>query len=226
MKTVIILQARLDSTRLPRKALLKLEGEPLIVRAMRALSLVEADERVLATDEASAAELHTLARREGFKAFSGPKEDVLERYRMAASEFGAELVIRATGDNPLVSYELANLLLESRLSAGDPDYAAFMGMPVGMGVEIIRSDALSRAAASATDPFEREHVAPHLYRNPASFRIHRVEAPPEWRAPSARVTVDTAEDFAQVSRVFAFFGGAAPVAGLELMAWLRAEGLA
>jgi hypothetical protein len=40
------------------------------------------------------------------------------------------------------------------------------------------------------------------------------------------VTVDTAEDFAQVSRVFAFFGGAAPVAGLELMAWLRAEGLA
>jgi len=222
--TAIVLQARVGSTRLPGKALLPLGGSTLLGQAMRRLALVPADLRVLATDEASAAPLGAEAAREGFELLVGPAEDVLARYCLAIRRFGIDRVLRATGDNPLVSYELATRLLD--LSEGESvrvkaDYTAYVGLPLGMGVELVSAEALLRAEAETSASRDREHVCPYLYEHPELFSIHRPEAPPDFLLPDARVTVDTASDYELALEAYADLYRGAPIPSLAVMAWLR-----
>lgn len=218
--TAVVLQARMGSTRLPGKALLPLGGSTLVEQAMARLALVPAEARVLATDEASAAALAPAAERRGFALLVGPADDVLARYCLAIRRFGIDLVIRATGDNPLVSHELASLLLERVLRVAS-DYAGFVGMPVGMGVEVIRSDALLRAEAEAREAPEREHVCPYLYGHPELFLIDQPDAPPAYVLEGARVTVDTEADYDDVLRIFGALYDGLPIPSAALMDHLR-----
>jgi spore coat polysaccharide biosynthesis protein SpsF len=192
--TSIFLQVRLDSSRLPRKALMKLADLTVVEHAMRALNSVEASNRMLLTTEESESELRPLAEKTGWGVFVGPKEDVLARYILAAREHGAQRLIRATGDNPLVSALMANAALKLSAETG-AHYAGFSELPVGSGVEVIEVDALEQAYAEAVDPYEREHVAPFLYRRPERFCIMIPPAPDGFRAPGTRITLDTSDDY-------------------------------
>jgi len=216
----IILQARLGSTRLPGKVLMPLGGSTLIEQAMMRLSLVRSDARVLATDEKSADALAPLAERRGFELIVGPEDDVLARYCLAVRRFKPDLVIRATGDNPLVSYELASLLLDRR-AALPSDYAGFLGMPTGMGVEIVAAEALLRAEAEAREAREREHVCPYLYDHPDLFRIDRPEAPLEYNLPGASLTVDPAADYDAVLRLYGALYEGKPLPDASILRYLR-----
>ena len=215
-----ILQARLGSTRLPAKILMPLGGTTLLEQAMIRLSLVETDTRVLATDAKSAAALAPAAERRGFELLVGPEDDVLARYCMAVRLFKPDLVIRATGDNPLVSFELASLLVE-RSGATRPDYAGFVGMPSGLGVELVAAEALLRAEAEAREAPEREHVCPYLYSHPELFRIDRPPAPADYDIPGARVTVDTPADYEAMLRLYGALYDGSPIADAAILDYLR-----
>lgn len=224
----IVVQVRLGSSRLARKALLPLGGATMTDQVLRRLSRVEAPVRVLATDAASAAELGPVAARNGFELLVGPAEDVLARYCQAIRAYELGLVLRATGDNPLVSAELALLLLERRAAlerrGGAPDYAAFTGMPLGMGVELVRAAALLEAEAEARDPAEREHVCPFLYARPERYAIDRSPAPAAWLLPAARVTVDDGEDYSRMVALYAALYRGEPIPDAALLAALRKGG--
>jgi spore coat polysaccharide biosynthesis protein SpsF len=220
----IVLQARLGSTRLPGKALLPLGGSTLVEQAMSRLALVSADLRVLATDEASARALSPAAERRGFQLLVGPAEDVLARYCLAIRRFKPDLVLRATGDNPLVSFDLAKLLIERRAEVY-ADYAGYLGMPSGMGVELVASEALLRAEVEAREAAEREHVCPYLYNHPELFRIDRPDAPREYLAPEARVTVDTAADYEAMLRLFGALYDGRPTPDAAVLAYLRGRAM-
>ena len=196
--TGIFLQARLDSTRLPGKALLPLGDRTVTEQALRALSEVTAEVRALLTDRNSALALAPLARRAGWRVYIGPKEDVLARFAGAVRHFSVDTVIRATGDNPLVCPDLAEEALE-RFRREGADYCGLTDIPVGAGVEILEGSSLLLADREARDPYDREHVAPFLYRNPDRFRICRVPASRPW---SGRITLDTREDYEYLSRLF------------------------
>jgi len=198
----VMLQVRLDSSRLPGKALLKLGDLTVIEHAMRALLLVSCDHHLLVTDQESARLLEPIADKWGFSLFAGPKDDVLKRYALAVDHLGADRVIRATGDNPLVSPFMANRLLELQID-GRWDYSGFIGPPLGTGVELLRASALLEADREATEPYEREHVSPFLYKRPDRFLIARIEAPEELSAPDMRVTLDTQEDYHLLRQLYA-----------------------
>jgi len=202
--TAIILQARLDSSRLPGKAMLKLDGKPLIFRVMEALNHIPADLRILACPEDSVSTFTPIADEASFKIAAGSKEDVLGRYCKAIKifeEFSIKRVIRATGDNPFVFADAATAL-NNEAAAVSADYAGFLELPYGAGVESICADALLRAAEEAKLPFEREHVCPYLYNNPQTFKLHRPVAPERWRYPDIRLTVDTQEDFDNAVKLY------------------------
>jgi spore coat polysaccharide biosynthesis protein SpsF len=228
----VVVQARLGSTRLPGKALLPLGDATLTDQVLRRLALVPADVRVLATDEASAAAFAGLAGRNGFELLVGPAEDVLARYCLALRRFGLDMVVRATGDNPLVAHELATLLLKEAAEAagghsgkrGRADYSAQLGMPLGMGVELVSAEALYRAEAEATSPYEREHVCPYLYGHPELFTLVRSQAPEDYQMEAARVTVDTPEDYERMKEIYAGLYDGRPIPSLAVLAWLRAQG--
>ncbi|MDA8424889.1 MAG: NTP transferase domain-containing protein [Treponema sp.] len=224
--TAVVVQSRLGSTRLPGKALLPLGGATLTDQVLRRLGQVSVDGLVLATDEESAPELGPIAARNGFELLVGPAEDVLGRYCLAIRRYGIDLVLRATGDNPLVSAELAALLLERRAGAAArgraPDYAAFVGMPLGMGVELVSARALLKAEAEASLKPEREHVCPYLYDHPEIFAIDRSEAPPAYLISGARITVDTRSDYEAMLRVYGSLYDGKPVRDEALLDYLRA----
>jgi spore coat polysaccharide biosynthesis protein SpsF len=197
----VVLQARMDSSRLPGKSLLPLGGKPLIFRVMEALNRVPAELRVLACPEDSAADFAPLANEAGFTLFTGPKDDVLARYCLALRQFGIQRLIRATGDNPFVFADAATAINDSAVALS-ADYAGYGGLPPGAGVESVSADALFHAEAQAASPFEKEHVCPYLYTHPELFLLHRPLAPPQWQG-DFRLTVDTAEDYERAQVLYA-----------------------
>lgn len=225
--TSVILQARLDSTRLPRKALLDLSGKPVIVRAMESLARVGADSYILACDEASGPELAPLAESCGFRCITGPKEDVLARFCMAVAETGTTTVIRATGDNPFVFADAAaeslKRFIELQSGPEPADYFTFTGMPHGSGVEIFSGKRLLEAAALTDSPYDREHVGPALYNHADRFTCVREPAPQQWSRQEARVTIDTAEDYERaqcMARYLAAKGKPLPAESADVLsAW-------
>jgi spore coat polysaccharide biosynthesis protein SpsF len=208
VKTALVLQVRLDSSRLPGKALLPLGGKPLIARVMERLTACRAGVNILACpdDDASRAAFEPLARAAGFEVFCGSKLDVLGRFCAAIKFFALDGgIIRATGDNPFVFADAARALVREA-AALDADYAAFAGLPYGAGVEVVSARALLRAGEAAATEAEREHVCPYLYGHPELFTLHRPLCPRKWRAPNVRLTVDTPEDYRHASELAAILG--------------------
>ena len=199
--TALILQARLDSSRLAGKALLPLGGRPLIFRVMEALAFLPCEAKILACPEDSVSSFAPLAEEAGFTLVSGPKDDVLARYCIAIRRSGADRIIRATGDNPFVFVDAAEAIHKEALALG-ADYAGYSGLPYGAGVEAAASGALLRAEKEAVRPPEREHVCPYLYGHPEFFRLHRPLARRAWQGPDLRITVDTREDYERAAVLY------------------------
>ncbi|MDR2731012.1 MAG: spore coat protein [Treponema sp.] len=197
----VVLQARLDSSRLPEKSMMLLDGKPLLYRVMRALKNINAGLHILACSEDSFSSFEPLAREAGFEIFSGPKEDVLARYCLAIKHFGIDRVIRATGDNPFVFTDAATAINAEALAL-DADYAAYSGLPYGAGIESVSAAALLRASGETASSFDREHVCPYLYNHGDIFKLHRPLAPLRLQGSDIRITVDTREDFEKASELY------------------------
>jgi spore coat polysaccharide biosynthesis protein SpsF len=216
MKTVIIVQARMGSTRLPGKVLKRVLGKPLLeylVERLRRVSL--ADLFVVATtcrpeDDAIVAECARL----GVPHTRGPEHDVLGRYHEAAIAHQAELVVRVTSDCPLIDPAVVDAAI-SLYRSGAYDYvsnALRPGYPLGMAVEVFPFALLEQAAREAVAPAEREHVTPFFYLRPQRYRIghllNRIDLGEE------RWTVDTEQDFELVSRMISAIADSNPAAGM------------
>ena len=199
--TAVILQARIDSSRLPGKALLLLDGEPVVFRVMEALNRVSADLRVLACTEDSYSSFEPFAKKAGFDIFAGSKEDVLNRFCMVIRNYSIDRLIRATGDNPFVFADAACSINNEALSH-NADYAGYAGLPYGAGVESVSAIALLRAEIETVLPYDHEHVCPYLYNHPDIFNIHRPGAPAKWNHPDIRLTIDTQEDFDRAAELY------------------------
>ena len=219
--TGVFLQVRLGSSRLPRKALAQIGEAPVVALAMRSLRRLPASVHAILTDPDSEDELRPIAESEGFSTVVGSPDNVLERYVRAADAFGVDEIVRATGDNPLVSPLLASLAVRAR-RALEADYFGFDGLPLGTGVEAVRSSALKQALAETDSDYDREHVCPYLYNHPDAFRCVREDAPPAFRLRDARVTIDTAKDLERVRGLFARCGDGGPVPLRRLIRCLEA----
>ncbi len=216
--TGVFIQIRLDSFRLPEKALLPLGDMTVSEHAFRSLKNIPADVYALLTDRASAHRLTPLAEKWGFETFIGSRDDVLSRFSRATAHFSVDTLIRATGDNPLVSWEAAVRALQI-FNDTESDYCGIRNLAYGAGVEILNSRALFRADREAVDPYEREHVTPYLYQNPELFKITLEEALAEERS-EARITLDTREDYLFLIHIFRELYSGAVISYPDLIGWL------
>jgi len=192
--TAVILQARLDSSRLPEKSLLPLGNSVLLFQVMSSLKKVPCDLHILACPEDCIKIFSVLAEKCAFNIIGGSKEDVLNRYCNAIRYFKVDRLIRATGDNPFVFIDAAEEINNEAVSL-KADYAGYSALPYGAGVESVSSEALLKAEREATLQSEREHVCPYLYNHGEKFLLHRPLSPLKWRGADLRITVDTREDY-------------------------------
>lgn len=192
----IIIQARMQSTRLPGKVLREVLGQPLLFYLIERLKRVKSASRlVVATTTAEVdREIISLCQEQGIEWFLGSEEDVLGRFAGAAAEFGAETVVRVTGDCPLMDPAIVDRVIEF-YQTNSIDYASNVVQrtyPRGMDVEVFSAKALYEAADEAAELYEREHVTPFIYEHPKRFRIGSVTQQVD--QSKYRLTLDTLED--------------------------------
>lgn len=223
-RRLAIVQARLTSTRLPGKVLSDICGEPMLMRQIaRIRGARRLDGIVVATsDHPSDDRLAEFCREHRIDSHRGSLDDVLDRFRGAARAFGGEIIVRLTGDCPLVDPAVIDRVVGA-FEESDCDYASNILRPTfpdGLDVEVMSSTALDTAWRSASLPSEREHVTPYIYKHPEIFRLLGIEHARD--LSSLRWTVDTAADLAFVREVFAALLPRGPAFDMEAVLTLLA----
>lgn len=222
-KVVAVVQARMASTRLPGKVLAEIAGEPMLVRVVERAGMANTvDELVVATTDGDEDDpIAQLCEDRGYSAYRGSNIDVLDRVYQAARAHTADVVVRLTGDCPLIDAGLIDHTVTAYIEADPPiDFAANRlpyekTYPVGTDTEVCSFHALERAWREADQPHEREHVMPYLYEEPGRFETLLVRNDQNYS--HYRWTVDTPADLELVRRVYAHFEGRQDFTWIEVL---------
>lgn len=198
-----IIQARMDSSRLPGKVMLDLAGKPFIYHVIeRAKAIAGVSRVVLATGKSkNNLPLVEIAKSLDIYSFMGSETNVLERFKTAAEKFGGDYIVRITGDNPFTDPEYASMAVDIAVESRE-DLCSVSNIPLGTAVEVIRRDALFSAQSMSSEPYQFEHVTPYIKEHPELFNIGRHDVHFDNPFENLRLTVDTAEDYNFVSEIY------------------------
>ncbi len=202
MTVATVIFSRLDSKRLPGKALKPFAGRPLLGHVIdRARASKSPDTVIVATsDRPTDDPIAAFAEKEGVTVFRGSAMDVLGRALDAAEAFGLTALGRVCGDSPFIDPALMDRMIETHREVA-PEVTTNLHprtYPAGMSFEIISIDALRRLGGLATDAADREHMTACIYKHPDRFRIHNVASGIDG-SEKVPLTVDSADDLVQAN---------------------------
>lgn len=230
MKLVVVIQARMGSTRLPGKVLMPLAGRPLLERMLERVRAAESEFEIVVATTTDAADqpLRELGKRLGVAVFSGHPSDLLDRHLQAAEALGADAVAKIPSDCPAIDPRVIDRVIgEYAAHRAQCDLVTNLHPPTwpdGNDVEVMSISALRTAWREATRPHEREHTTPFIWDRPGRFRIRNVAYGRGNFSASHRLTIDYPEDHALLDRVFgALHGDGEPFSVEEVMAFLDAH---
>ena len=213
-KVAVIVQARMTSTRLPGKVLLDLGPGTALDILCRRLQRLETTDAVAIATSTDPSDDPIAAAGLPFEVIRGPLSDVLERYRQAADELGADAVVRVTSDCPLVEPSVIDRLVAIRRADEAVDYVwntrEPRTFPDGLDAEVVSRSALDAAAAESTEPYDREHVTPFVRDRPERFPQRDLRLEPPVRG--VKLSLDTPED---LEAIRAFIERVGPDADLD-----------
>jgi spore coat polysaccharide biosynthesis protein SpsF len=207
-KIVAIVQARMNSSRLPGKVLMPILGRPMLdVQMRRLFSSKKIDDIIIATsDQDSDNPIASFCTKNGYTFYRGELDDVLDRYVNAAEETNADIILRITGDCPLVHWEYIDAMLRvfiyNNLDYASNGYKVFSNTPDGFDVEIMTREVLNTLNIFSA---EREHPTKALWSRPSFYGYCLLITLPKIFYGN-NLSVDTMEDFMRVKDIFERFG--------------------
>lgn len=210
MKKVVIIQARMGSTRLPGKVMVKIKGMTVLAHIVERIRCCKnVDDIIIATslnknDDLIVKECSNI----GVNYFRGSEQDVLSRYYHTAKQSNADLIVRITADCPLIDFTIIdNMIIEfiEKDTLNNIDYMSNFDVvkntfPRGMDVEIIKACALEKTYRDAKESYEREHVTPYIYNNPDKFNLIGYSNNED--LSKYRFTLDTKEDLQLIKVIY------------------------
>jgi spore coat polysaccharide biosynthesis protein SpsF len=207
--TLVVLQARMSSNRLPGKVMKDVNGFPMIYwQIQRILRSKAVDELVVATSTDTTDDvLVNFLMGCSVKVYRGDLNDVFSRFLGASLVYPHDALIRLTGDCPLVMPELIDEMVKEFYSL-DVDYLSNTLQPTypdGLDIEIIKKGALNRLEGFSLNQKEKEHVTLGIYTRPEEFNCVNYQNFGDYS--SQRWTVDYQEDFDFVQQIFLRFQG-------------------
>lgn len=204
MQTLVLIQARMGSSRLPNKVLKDICGKPdlrwVIERVQRSQRIDEV--MVVTSIEKENLPLIKLCAELGVRVFIGSENDVLDRYYQAATLLKPMNIVRVTADCPMFDWRY----LDEALEIFDADYL-WMGensFPDGLDLEIMTYESLQKAWEQANLQSEREHVTPYIRNHPELFSIQLFDFPIKGYG-NCRWTLDEEKDYEMISTVYRYF---------------------
>ena len=217
IKVVLIIQARMSSTRLPGKSMMPLAGKPLVYRMVERLKKCkQIDEIVIATsDQPEDKILVDLAKELDVSYFQGNLLDVRDRYLQAAEKFQADYIVRIPADNPMPdAIEIDKLIgfhLEKNSSGFSSNLAQVNNSEYldGIGAEIFSTKLLQESIARSSSQIVKEHVHRNFFdystQTPVDSSwcpIASPNAPAELRRPDIILDVNTMDDYTKIKRIY------------------------
>jgi spore coat polysaccharide biosynthesis protein SpsF len=223
MNVLVVIQARMGSTRLPGKVLLPLAGEPLLLRMVERVRAAHTPFTlvVATTTEPADDAIVALCHERDILCFRGHPTDLLERHYRAGITYRADAVVKIPSDCPMIDPAVIDRVLGSYLASPERwDYMSNLhpgSYPDGNDVEVMSMGALRTAWEEAELHFEREHTTPYLWDHPDRFRCGNVLWESGWDlSMTHRWTIDYPEDYTFLTAVFnALYSREHPIFRLE-----------
>lgn len=220
----IIIQARLGSTRLPRKILKEFYGgKTLLETVISNLQKVAGAKIIVATSvNPNNDELESFLNERNITVFRGPEDDVLSRFIDTAEANGIDSIVRICSDNPFLDWHGVATLIE-KAKTSDADYIGYrinntpsIKTHFGFWGEFVTLNALKRIAETTDEKPAHEHVTIHIYTHPDEYKCEWIECPDFLQGRNdIRLTVDNIEDFENAQQVYKTLYDANPNFGLE-----------
>ena len=216
-KVVLIIQARMSSTRLPGKSMMPLADKPLVYRMVERLKKCKkVDEIVIATsDQPEDKVLVDLANELSVSSFQGNLFDVRDRYLKTAEEFNADFIIRIPADNPMPDANEIDKLIEFHLVNNPQGFSSNLaqvnnsGYLDGIGAEIFSTKLLQESVDRSNSDTVKEHVHRNFFdystQTPVDASwcpIASPKAPEELRRPDIILDVNTMDDYTKIKRIY------------------------
>ena len=203
-----IIQARFGSNRLHGKVLMDICGKPMLYHVVkRAQKSKLIDKVVIATtDKQEDDKTEMLGKEIGVDVFRGNENDVLDRYYRCAEKFGADIVVRVTGDCPLIDPVIIDKTV-THFVENNFDYVSnaypIPTYPDGLDTEVFSFKVLKRAWEEAVIPSEREHATSHIWKNENNkFSLGIVKSQTD--LSNKRWTVDDKRDLQFVDKIYKY----------------------
>jgi spore coat polysaccharide biosynthesis protein SpsF len=222
-RTIVIVQGRMTSTRLPGKLLKPLAGKSVLSHVLtRVLAISGIDGVCLAIPDGAAHDsiAAEAAGSPEVTVVRGSEDDVLSRFVRAIEATKAKTVIRVTSDCPFADPAICGglLALKRATGFGYVRNAFESGLPQGLDAEVIDAELLLTASRSDPDAYEREHVTPFLWRRPVQFPVLMVDHRPNRR--DWRFTLDTPADYRFAEAIYGRLYASDPLFGYRAIAEL------
>ncbi|WP_240419855.1 cytidylyltransferase domain-containing protein [Paenibacillus periandrae] len=204
MNTVIIIQARMGSTRLPGKVMLPLQEQSVLSHVIQRASAVSNATAVYVATSDLVADNIIAAEALKYDAFAsrGSESDVLSRYYEAAVQAQADHIVRITSDCPLMDPRVVEDIIAAHLLSG-ADYTSNTHKrtyPRGLDVEVFTMRALKESYELADSILQREHVTPYIYQHPEQYHIEHICYEQDFSVH--RWTLDTEEDWRVIRAIY------------------------
>ena len=174
-----IIQARMNSTRLPGKVLMNIDGKfPALFYTVEQLKNSKLLEKIVIATSSNQEDndIEKFCRKYNIKCFRESLENVLDRYYQCAKEFGITTIVRIPADKPLIDPEMVDEVIQKFKENSFDCVTNFQPstVPSGTEVEIFSFSALETAWKNASSALDKEHVTPYIYRNKEQFKIFNV----------------------------------------------------
>ena len=199
----VIIQARMNSNRLPGKVMMKIKNKPLLHYVLNQIRYSNLVEKIIVatTDLTDDDIIEEFVLKEGIDCYRGSSKDVLDRYYQCAKEFKIETIVRISADCPLIEPNIIDVVIRKFLD-GKYDYVTnslTRTFPYGMDVEIFSFKTLENAWKNAKLPSEREHVTPYIYNHLKEFKKFNVTNSENFS--NLRIVVDRENDFQLIKKI-------------------------
>ena len=209
MKIIATIEARMTSSRLPGKVLLKAAGKPMLehlvnrLRAVPSLNGIVLATTINKTDD----ELEEFSKNIGIACYRGSENDVMSRVIGAAEFAGADVVVEITGDCPIIDPQIVEQIIRI-FRANHADYMSnghIRSYPDGMDTQVFKLETLKRSAIMTNDSLDHEHVTLHIRNHPEIFSQIHVVSPPETHWPELGLTLDEPRDYELLKKIIEHF---------------------
>lgn len=227
-KIVASIEARMTSSRLPGKVLMKIEGKSILEILIERLNKSKFIDEVIiaATENKTDDDIELLGKKLGIYVHRGSEDDVLGRVVGAVEAVKGDIIVEITGDCPLMDPEVVDKVIEEFMGNHPKyDYVTNIGyvgnekreIPLGMDVRVFSYKDLKHISEITNDPEDREHVSLFFFRGGKDrYNLRNVETPEKWKRDyNPRLTLDTAEDLKLIEIIYKELSKAKKEFGLE-----------